>query len=75
MMHLVLRELGQVSPKSTHPQVNWVRSTQPGYLPHHLRSWYSVRLFSFTVYKRVDIWFHTVFRMVNCLSIERYKLI
>ena len=31
----------------------------------------------FTVYKRVDIWFHTVFKRVNCLSTERhmYRLI
>ena len=28
-----------------------------------------------TVYKRVDIWFHTVFERVNCLSTEGYKLI
>ena len=27
------------------------------------------------VYKRVDIWFYTVFERVNCLSTERYKLI
>ena len=29
----------------------------------------------YTVYKRADIWFHTVFESVNCLSTERYKLI
>ena len=28
-----------------------------------------------SVYKRVEIWFHTVFESVNCLSTERYKLI
>ena len=27
------------------------------------------------VYKRVDIWFHTVFKSVNSLNTERYKLI
>ena len=28
-----------------------------------------------SVYIRVEIWFHTVFERVNCLSTERYKLI
>ena len=41
-----------------------------------LISWLLQKLiWIYTDYKRVDIWFYTVFESVLCLSIERYKLI
>ena len=32
-------------------------------------------IWTYTVYKTVEIQFNAVFERVNCLSIERYKLI
>ena len=40
----------------------------------HCGSWSAGLIGIHTVYKRVDIWFHTFFEKVNCLSTVRYKL-